>query len=1065
MKSFPHLALAALLTAASPPLLAQEAADATDTAQAAAKPDPGPLRTIEFEVNEGTWMFLDVSPDGSTIVFDLLGDLYTLPIDGGGASVLLSGRDWDHMPRYSPDGTRIAFISDRDGMMNLWTVAADGSDPKQYSKARTDPHLSPFWTPDGQIMVRKEGELWTYYPEGGSGFKVDIDGSIQGPAISPDGRYIFYSTSAFSAAGGPSSSSLHRFDRTTAETIPLGSGVRPQISPDGRHMVYARRHHHLVALRVRDLVTGTDRQLVPSITPIAGRGSQDVLPGYAFTPDGSSVVITIDGGIKRVDVQSGEVGDIPFTATVSQQVAEQILTPMRQPDDDLEVKVPRYPSISPDGSRMVFSALGKLYIMDLPGGTPQRLTDADEREYMPAFSPDGASIAYVTWTDTDFGHVKVIPTSGGATRTLSAHPGRHSSPAWSNDGTKIAFARGGQGGVELLGDQPHDQDYFELFWVPTEGGDPQLITTMVPSRRRGFPMRYYPVIAFNPGGTRLFFSEWEGASGPGQPAQSTLQSVRLDGFDKKGHLKFNAFDEVLPSPDGRRVAYVRRAQVWVSDLPQYPTQVVNLNFQSPSIPLKQLTRQGGNYVGWLGNNTVTWLFTNRLYRQDVEADSAEQVAEVRLTVPRARPEGRIAFTNARIITMRGDQVIEGGTIVVDGNRIVSVGENVPIPLDAAVVDASGKTIMPGLIDSHAHMHYASFELFPQQKWEYIANLAYGVTTTFDPSAHNIDVFSQAEMVEAGEMLGPRIYSTGDVIYGTESVFPVVYENISGIDAARDVVKRFKAYNPAMLKEYMQLRRDERQWVKQAAREEGVRLTSEGGGDMVRDLTLALDGYTAVEHTLPLTPLHDDVIELVARTGLHYTPTLIVAYLGSNVIQYFEEFEDIHDDPKVRRFTPEAVVEGSRYWRHVPEEELDFIEGAADGKKILDSGGYVTVGAHGNRQGIGMQWELRTFVMGGFTPLEAIRAATYDGALKIGYERDLGSLEPGKLADFLVLNGNPLEDIRNTGEISYVVKNGFVWDGESMTQVWPEMKALQRFHWQTEEEMRRWAAPGVEGVGR
>ena len=201
MTSIPHLVLAAVLTTASPPLVAQEAAEADDTTQAAAKPDPGPLRTIEFEVDEGTWMFLDVSPDGRTIVFDLLGDLYTVPIDGGGASVLLGGRDWDHMPRYSPDGDRIAFISDRDGMMNLWTVAADGSDPKQYSKARTDPHLSPFWTPDGQIMVRKEGELWTYYPEGGSGFKVDIEGSIQGPAVSPDGRYIFYSTSAVLGGG------------------------------------------------------------------------------------------------------------------------------------------------------------------------------------------------------------------------------------------------------------------------------------------------------------------------------------------------------------------------------------------------------------------------------------------------------------------------------------------------------------------------------------------------------------------------------------------------------------------------------------------------------------------------------------------------------------------------------------------------------------------------------------------------------------------------------------------------------------------------------------------------
>lgn len=1039
-------------------LIAQDEPEADST-----RPNLGPMRVIEFETDEGTWTNLDVSPDGQTIAFDLLGDIYTVPVSGGQATRLLEGRAWDQMPSYSPDGSKIAFVSDRDGNMNLWVMNADGSDLEKQSKERVNAHTSPLWTPDGHVIVRRRvrtgSELWLHYLDGGSGVKQPVSGSISGPAISPDGRYLFV------AVGGARSAQLVRHDRTTGDSIRLGEGFRPQVSPDGRYLAYAAFHDHRTTLRLRDLLSGADRVLDEEITPAAGRDAQDLLPAYSFTPDGQSIVITIGGKIHRVDVVTGSSQVIPYTAQVTQEIAEPIRVERRVADGDLDVKVLRWASMSPDGETLAFSALGKIYVADLATGQASRLTQSNSREYMPSYSPDGRQITFVTWTDTELGHVIVTDANGRNARTITEIAGRYANPVWSSDGSRIAAMRGG--GVEQRGGQPDQETYFDIVWMPSTGGETSYVTSTVASRTVGFPMRYYPVIAFGRNGDRVYYSRWSRGSGPGAAPQTTLYSVRLDGTDLKDHLRFTAFDEIVPSPDGRHVAFVRREQVWLGVLPEFASEAIDLNFESPAIPLRRLTTQGGNYATWQNDSTLAWVFTNRVFRQHVNAEEPDEITRIALTVERPRPNGRIAFTNARLITMEGESVIEDGTIVVDGNRIVAIGRSgeVAVPGDAEVVDARGKTIMPGIVDVHAHMHYAAFETFPEQKWEYIANLAYGVTSTYDPSSHNLDVFAQQEMVEADEMIGPRIFSSGDVIYGTESVFPVVYEDISSIDDARDIVARFTAYSPEMIKEYMQPRRDSRQWLAQAAREHGVMITAEGGGDLVLDMTLVLDGYSAFEHALPIAPLYKDVVELVAESRVHYTPTLIVGYGGATLEQVMVTRENIHENQKLRRFTPEPELDRWRRWQFVPEEEWHFLHIAQSAAKMTKRGGYVTLGAHGNRQGLGAQWELWGLHMGGLTNMEALRSATSLAAEKIGYAEDLGRLGTGMLADFLVLNSNPLEDIRSTADIQYVIKNGVVWDAESMMQIYPERKPLERFFWQTEEEYRRYMATDPTEQGR
>jgi imidazolonepropionase-like amidohydrolase/Tol biopolymer transport system component len=1064
MRAFWSTALGAFMLAApyatTPSINTTSPAATADTGAAAkGKPNPGPTRRVEFDTDEGTWMSVDISPDGRTLIFDLLGDIYTLPIEGGDAKLLLGGRDWDQMPKFSKDGKRIAFVSDRDGNMNLWIANVDGTGLKQMGKSYKEEAISPFWSPDGLVMVWQNGSgygsggLWAYYVDGGSGFMLPGTSSLQSPALSPDGRFLY---------GGGAYSGMRRIDRVAGDTVSIGPGMRPQVSPDGRWLAYARSNDSKTALHLRDLRTGMDRRLVSEITHVAeGFTNQDVLPGYAFSPDSRSIVMSIKGKLNRVDVATGAVSNIPFKAHIVQDVVEPIRITHRMPDGDVKLRVIRWPTLAPNASEIVFGAVGKVWKASLSGssvGAAERMTSNTDREYTPAYSPDGRWVAYTTWNDTTFGHVMVLPAGSrdAKPRQVTTVAGRYANVAWSRDGKKLAFLRGG--GAELRGAQPETETYFDIMWVPVEGGEPQQVTTTVSSRAAGFPMRYYPVISFNPDGSRIFFSQW-GSRGGGVP-KATLYSVRLDGTDRRGVLSTTALDEIVPAPDGKHVAFVRREQVFISALPGFSTTPIDIGLDGGSVPVKQLTKTGGNYVAWLNDSTVSWVMTNRLYTQSLKDTSATLRGEINVTLPRTTPKGTIAFTNARIITMKGDQVIQRGTIVATDGRIAAVGPSgsVKIPSGATVVNASGKTIMPGLVDVHAHMHYQGFEVFPQTKWEYVANLAYGVTTTYDPSAHNLDVFAQQEMVETGEMLGPRIYSSGDVIYGEESVFPVVYENIRSIDDARNVVKRFKNYSPTLLKQYMQPRRDQRQWVIQAAREEGIMVTAEGGGDLVMDMTMVLDGYTAWEHALPTAPLYKDVVELVARSKVHYTPTLIVAYGGASMEPYFSRLGKIHDDAKLRRFTPEDNLDRFRSSQIIPEEEEHWIDVSKAAAAISKAGGNVSLGAHGNRQGLGAQWEMWGLKMGGLSNLEAIRNSTLVPAQKLAFDRDVGSLEVGKFADFLVLDANPLDDIQNSRKLRYTVKNGFVYDAESMTRVWPSKQKLPRIFWQSADDLRKFAPP-------
>lgn len=1091
------------------------------------QPQPG-ARRIAFEASQGTWTSVDVSPDGATIVFDLLGDLYDLPIAGGKARRLTSGPAWDSQPRYSPDGKTIAFTSDRGGIDNIWLVDSAGRDPRALTEEKDAYTRTADWTPDGEFLIgrREDGklagippvELYLWSRHGGAGVKLtnsDDTHNSSGALASTDGRFFYFARRQRSFSYIPNLQDglfqVARHDRRTGEvsqiTNGVGGGVRPALSPDDSKLSYLSRRDGDTVLVLRDLASGSERILARGLgkDEMEGFAAADLYPGYSFTPDGLSIVISDRGRIARILIENGTRTEIPWSAEVEQWAAPRVSFEDGVAKGLLQVKVLRRPQQSADGRAIVFEALGRLWRQAVEDGKavgePVRLmgeVGGTTREYAPAISPDGATVAYVSWSDRDLGAVWTVPLAGGTPTKLTRVAAHYANPVWSPSGAKLLIFKGS--GLELRGRQPEEEQSFELHWLPSSGGT----TNYIANVGVGPGQIFHPNVAFlhddraPEDAERVLYAVAVPGKKPQDEVKTDLVSIRLDGSDKKTHLRLPVSTEVSPSPDGRWVAFTSRDEVYLGAWPPAKTaETVELALESSPLPVVRLTDIAGAFLGWAdGGRTLTWGLGNTFHRLPIDralafiADEKKKAAlkakaengadkkvdkkkgasqedeekeadlklpkpdEIRiaLTVPRAQPSGSFVLENARVVTMRGDEILPSADVVVTDNRIVGVGARgtIAVPAGAAIFDASGKTIVPGFIDTHAHLHYSAFELFPETKWEYLANLAYGITTTYDPSAPTIDVFAQAEMVEAGRMVGPRTYSSGMVLYGGQS--QEIWAKVDSLEDARRQVKRMQAWGAIMIKVYQQPRRAQRRWFAEAARQEHMLLTAEGGGELFSDLSMAMDGFTAFEHSLPVE-LGDDAAQFLAATKTTYTPTLLVSYGGPWGELYFWQERNAHADPKLNRFTPHFALDawGRRHpWVEPSEYQFPLVaEGVA---KVAHAGGNVSLGAHGQVQGLGPHWEI--WAMAGengrgkaLTAHEALRAATERAAEKIGLLPDLGTIETGKLADLIVLDADPIADIHNTTKIHWVVKNGEIYEGETMKRVWPSVIEPPLQYWQ------------------
>jgi imidazolonepropionase-like amidohydrolase/Tol biopolymer transport system component len=1061
----------------SPVLPATANAPASSTAAKPKKWDvnapPGlTVHPIRIAVDSGTWMNLDVSPDGRTIAFDLLGDIYVMPIAGGAPTRIADGLAYEHQPRFSPDGKRIAFTSDRGGGDNIWIMNVDGSDKRQLTKEDFRLLNQPSWSPDGRFIVAKKhfttgrslgtGEVWLYHVSGGGGVPLvkraseELQKELGEPIYAHDGKSIFYTRNitpgpVFQYAQNSYTDlfDIERYDVETGEVSKAVSGaggaVRPTPAPDGKRIAFVRRENGKSKLWVKDLVTGDERKVYDALD----RDVQEtwavtgVYPNMAWTPDGRTIVFWAGGKIRRVNADGSGAAVIPFRVDDTRMVIDATHPVIDVAPDKFQTKMPRWASVSPDGRQVVFETLGKLWIKPMAGGAAQRLIRGDESEFelWPAWSRDGRSIVFVGWTDQGLGRVRTVAAAGGPARDVTARAGHYSRPVFSPDGKTIAFESGTGGGLTAT----RGSEDPGVYRVSAGGGSPVRI------------LRDGAEPQFGASNDRVFLI----ASSRGK---RQLVSTDLSGGARRVHATGELVMDYQLSPDAQYVAFRQNFQAFV--MPLMPgTQDVAVDEKGGPLPVTQVSAEGADFLNWSDyGKSLHWSMGPTLYTASTDslfrtapadADAPKFPAprtgvSLSMEVAADKPHGLLALTGARIVTMASKDggIIDDGVILVRDDRIVAVGprSSVTIPANAKRIDVAGKTIVPGFIDAHAHGPQGDDDLIPQQNWSAMVNLAMGTTTIHDPSARAAEIFVASELQRAGKIIAPRTFSTGEVIYGAKSADN--YAEINTYEDALNDVRRLKAEGAFSVKNYNQPRREQRQMVVAAAQAEGLEVVPEGGSLYTMDITLVQDGNSTVEHNIPLEYFYDDVLSFWGQTKTNYTPTLVVTYGGLAGDPYWRAHTDVWKHPILSRYEPPARLQAGNVRRELaPEDAYVDADSAREAKKLADRGVQVAIGAHGQQAGLGPHWEMWSFVRGGWSPIEALRAATIMSATSLGYAKDLGSLEAGKLADLVVLDADPTVDIRNTDKIHRVMLGGRLYDPMTMNEVATGTRARPPLWWE------------------
>ncbi|TWX65153.1 amidohydrolase family protein [Colwellia sp. C1TZA3] len=1033
----------------------------------------GEFTSAKIDVRQGTWMNVDISPDGQTLVFDLLGDIYTLPIEGGEASALMTDIAWQMQPRFSPDGKHIAFTSDEDGGDNLWVMKADGSAGKAISSETFRLLNSPAWSPDGNYIVGRKhftgsrslgaGEVWMYHKTGGNGVMLtkrpNEQKDLGEPAFSADGKYVYFSQDATPGKtfhySKDSEKGIYKIKRLALESGEIkvviagkGGAIRPVPSPDGQYLAYISRDDFQSNLYLYDLKSGEEKLIFENLD----RDMQEtwaihgVYPNMAWLPNSTGMVFWSGGQINKLDLENNTTTIIPFHVKTEKKIQTALRFQQDIDQDNFDVKMLRDVEISPNGRKVVYESMGHIYVRTIADGKvkgkAKRLTKQTSHfELNPSFSRDGRTVVYSTWDDKKLGEIRSVSSRGGSSSALTQEPGKYIEPSFSPDGKTVVFRKvaGGYITDPTWGLNPG------VYTVSAKGGTPKLVTEsgLLPH--------------FGAKNDRIYVLR------NGEKPQ--LVKVSLDNSsnaNKEQALYQGKFaTEYKVSPDGKYLAFAERFKVFVTPFVERG-QVIDIGPKAKNLPVKKLSLRAGEGINWNGeSNELYWSLGPDLYQASVgglfeindekamaktEANSSEEQATESLTpAPLTtylgfkekadKPSGRVAFVGGKVITMEGEQIIENGVVVVEGNKIIAVGKNgqVNIPSNAKIIDVTGKSIMPGLIDAHAHGPQGSNEIIPQQNWKNYAGLALGVTTIHDPSNDTTEFFAASEMQKAGDIVGPRLFSTGSILYGA-----TVAGYTSHVDSLADAkfhIERLKKAGVFSVKSYNQPRRNQRQQMIQAAREAEILVVPEGGSLLQHNLSMIIDGHTTLEHSISTAKIYDDIKQLWSQSEMAYTPTMGVAYGGISGEHYWYDTTDVWQHPRLSQYVPSEFLDPRSMRRtKAPLHHYNHINVAKVAKELQDLGVVVNAGGHGQREGLAMHWEMWMMAQGGMSPLNAIRTATIAPAQTLGLDSQLGSLKVGKLADILVIDGDVSKDIRLSDKVIYTMINGRLYNADTMNEV-------------------------------
>ena len=1017
--------------------------------------------TIGFETDEGSWISLDVSPSGDSLVFELLGDLYELPIEGGKARLLVGGSGFASQPRFSPDGKKLVFVSDRTGEDNLWLASADGTDLRQITQRNDGELISPSWSPDGRTIyvsqlqsrrsMNSNVELWAYPVDGSGAAKVSTPdmgrGSMlvstfapgaYGPAPTPSGTEVYFTAAAPRQHGDSSgpSAQIMKVNLATGSVTPVFEPnrvtFRPQLSADGRWLAYGELREGITGLRALNLQSGEEHWLIRDIgfSSLEAWASRDMLPGFAFSLSNDSLVFAYDGKIRQIRLKDHRVDLIPFNADLSLTLEPRAISQTTISDGPVLARLAKGAVISPDGTGYAFSTMGRIYRVTDSEHKPAQVTGTSEfGEFHPAWSPDGEWLAYVTWNAQMGGAVWKVKASGGFAEKITRDDAFYRNPAWSPDGKTIIAIRAPKA-VRQENDRRTLGTAEEFVQLSESGAEAKSIAPAAGAVRPHFTLDENRFYAYSP---RSGLASWN--------LDGTDQQSILKVFGSAGPASYPALaSDVLIAPDHRHALATVANQLYLIDMRSVSKDQPSVNVYIEGVAHQKLTSLGADHFSWGNAQTIAWSVGSTLFKKTIGTEEVTEI-QTEISFPRRISTGVVALTGARIITMDGGSVFEEGDILIEGNRIRAVGPSgsIVIPQEATRFDLRGSTIMPGIVDIHAHWN-PKRSVLDLEDYNAYANLSYGVTALRDPQSVTDDIFVYSDAVATGEMVGPRIFSTGRGVF--------FFNNFQSYEQVYAVLARYKyKYRTHLLKAYLPGNRQVRQWIVRACKALNLIVTAEGGADAKMNITFALDGFSGTEHAVPIVPVQKDIVELFSQSGISYTPTLLVSFGGPFAADYFIAERIGLDDEKLRHFLPDKLIEKRiELSREVDPEAHIFPSVASGAREILEAGGNVGLGGHGEMQGLQVHWEMWAMAAGGMKNSDVLRVATLEGAKAIGLDGDIGSIEVGKLADLIVLDNNPLEAISHSNSVRLVMVNGVLYDASSLAEVWPLQRELPSTWW-------------------